>query len=53
MSNAIKNQTTYKFYQEERLGKIKYWMEQTSSIKILSSDNATPYITNDFDNVSI
>jgi CRISPR/Cas system Type II protein with McrA/HNH and RuvC-like nuclease domain len=40
---------TYKFYQEERLGKIKYWMEQSSSIKILSSDKATPYITNDFD----
>ena len=39
---------TYKFYQEERLDKIRQWMDQDSSIKILSPDKATPYITNDF-----
>ena len=36
-------------YTEERLGKIKHWMENNSiSIKVLSTDKATPYITNDF-----
>ena len=36
-------------YTEERLGKIKHWMEDNSvSIKVLSTDKATPYITNDF-----
>jgi hypothetical protein len=38
----------YKFYQKERLDKIKQWMDQDNSIKILSPDKATPYITNDF-----
>ena len=38
----------FKFYQEERLVKIKHWMEQESSIKILSSDKSTSYITNEF-----
>ena len=37
------------FYSEERLGKIKHWIEDNSApIKLLSSDKATPYITNDF-----
>ena len=36
-------------YTEERLGKINHWMEDNSvSIKVLSTDKATPYITNDF-----
>ena len=36
-------------YTEERLGKIKHWIEDNSApIKLLSSDKATPYITNDF-----
>ena len=36
-------------YSEERLGKIKHWIEDNSApIKLLSSDKATPYITNDF-----
>ena len=36
-------------YTEERLGKIKHWIENNSlPIKILSPDKATPYITNDF-----
>ena len=36
-------------YTEERLGKIKHWIEDNSlSIKVLSPDKATPYITNDF-----
>ena len=36
-------------YTEERLGKIKHWMEDNSvSIKVLSPDKATPHITNDF-----
>ena len=36
-------------YTEERLGKIKHWIENNSlSIKVLSPDKATPYITNDF-----
>ena len=36
-------------YTEERLGKIKHRMENNSiSIKVLSTDKATPYITNDF-----
>ena len=36
-------------YTEERLGKIKHWMEDNSvSIKFLSSGKATPHITNDF-----
>jgi len=38
----------FKFYQEERLVKIKHWMEQESSIKILSSDKSTSYFTNEF-----
>ena len=37
------------YYTEERLGKINHWMEDNSvSIKVLSTDKATPYITNDF-----
>ena len=37
------------YYSEERLGKIKHWIEDNSApIKLLSSDKATPYITNDF-----
>lgn len=37
------------YYTEERLGKIKHWIEDNSlSIKVLSQDKATPYITNDF-----
>ena len=37
------------YYTEERLGKIKHWIEDNSlSIKVLSPDKATPYITNDF-----
>ena len=37
------------YYSEERLGKIKHWIEDNSlSIKVLSPDKATPYITNDF-----
>jgi len=37
------------FYTEERLGKIKHWIEDNSApIKLLPSDKATPYITNDF-----
>ena len=37
------------YYSEERLGKIKHWIEDNSSpIKLLSTDKATPYITNDF-----
>ena len=36
-------------YSEERLGKIKHWIEDNSApIKLVSSDKATPYITNDF-----
>ena len=36
-------------YSEERLVKIKHWIEDNSlSIKVLSPDKATPYITNDF-----
>ena len=36
-------------YSEERLGKIKHWIEDNSvPIKLVSSDKATPYITNDF-----
>jgi hypothetical protein len=36
-------------YTEKRLGKIKHWMDDNSvSIKVLSSDKATSYITNDF-----
>ena len=36
-------------YTEERLGKIKHWIEDNSApIKLVSSDKATPYITNDF-----
>ena len=49
-SNLLGNwyNPTYKFYQEERLDKINQWMDQDSSIKILSPDNVTPHITNDF-----
>jgi len=37
------------YYSEERLGKIKHWIEDNSApIKLVSSDKATPYITNDF-----
>ena len=37
------------YYSEERLGKIKHWIEDNSvPIKLVSSDKATPYITNDF-----
>ena len=37
------------YYTEERLGKIKHWIEDNSlSIKVLSQDKAIPYITNDF-----
>ena len=37
------------YYSEERLGKINHWMEDNSvAIKVLSTDKATPYITNDF-----
>ena len=37
------------YYTEERLGKIKHWIEDNSApIKLVSSDKATPYITNDF-----
>ena len=36
-------------YSEERLVKIKHWIEDNSApIKLVSSDKATPYITNDF-----
>ena len=36
-------------YSEERLGKIKHWIEDNSApIKLVSSDKATPYITNDY-----
>ena len=36
-------------YSEERLVKIKHWIEDNSApIKLVSSDIATPYITNDF-----
>ena len=36
-------------YSEERLGKIKHSIEDNSApIKLVSSDKATPYITNDF-----
>jgi len=36
-------------YSEERLGKIKHWIEDNSApIKLVSADKATPYITNDF-----
>ena len=36
-------------YSEERLGKINHWIEDNSApIKLVSSDKATPYITNDF-----
>ena len=36
-------------YSEERLGKIKHWIEDNSApIKLVSPDKATPYITNDF-----
>ena len=36
-------------YSEERLGKIKHWIEDNSApIKLVSSDKATPYITNVF-----
>ena len=37
------------YYSEERLGKIKHSIEDNSApIKLVSSDKATPYITNDF-----
>ena len=37
------------YYSEERLGKIRHWIEDNSvPIKLVSSDKATPYITNDF-----
>ena len=37
------------YYSEERLVKIKHWIEDNSApIKLVSSDKATPYITNDF-----
>ena len=37
------------YYSEERLGKINHWIEDNSApIKLVSSDKATPYITNDF-----
>ena len=37
------------YYSEERLCKIKHWIEDNSApIKLVSSDKATPYITNDF-----
>ena len=37
------------YYSEERFGKIKHWIEDNSApIKLVSSDKATPYITNDF-----
>ena len=37
------------YYTEERLGKINHWIEDNSvPIKLVSSDKATPYITNDF-----
>ena len=37
------------YYSEERLGKIKHCIEDNSApIKLVSSDKATPYITNDF-----
>ena len=37
------------YYSEERLGKIKHWIEDNSvPIKLVSSDKPTPYITNDF-----
>ena len=37
------------YYSEERLGKINHWIEDNSvPIKLVSSDKATPYITNDF-----
>ena len=37
------------YYSEERLGKIKHWIEDNSApIKLVSSDKATPYIKNDF-----
>ena len=37
------------YYSEERLGKIKHWIEDNSApITLVSSDKATPYITNDF-----
>ena len=41
--------TSNSHYSEERLGKIKHWIEDNSApIKLVSSDKATPYITNDF-----
>ena len=37
------------YYSEERLGKIKHLIEDNSApIKLVSSDKAIPYITNDF-----
>ena len=37
------------YYSEERLGKINHWIEDNRApIKLVSSDKATPYITNDF-----
>ena len=43
------NNPSNSYYSEERLGKIKHWIEDNSApIKLVSSDKATPYITNDF-----
>ena len=34
------------YYSEERLGKIKHWIEDNSApIKLVSSDKATPYLS--------
>ena len=38
----------YKFYQKERLDKIKQWMKQGNPLKILSSDKTIPCAKNEF-----